>query len=231
MSRKKLGLWLAAALIVASIGLGAAYLFGSAPAVAQTTPEMWLSSAQPPEGSKADALSAPDSPGARTNLADEAALVPEAPTAIRSMRITGSALKPRDSAVDFDVNVSGGCVYAINNAFDVFNTPVWLPQGSTINTLRMYYNDTSGSNSTAWLTAYDLYGQIYQEWSISSSGNFGNSFNDSAVIDHVIDYSLYSYLLNWRPVVTGTQMQLCGFRIFYEPPPFGAQFLPSVIKD
>lgn len=147
------------------------------------------------------------------------------------MRITGSGLKPRDSVVDFDVSASGGCVYAINNAFDVFNTPVWLPQGSTINTLRMYYYDTNASNSTAWFTVYDLYGLIYQEWSVSSSGNLGNSFNDSPVINHVVDYSLYSYMLNWRPVVAGTTMQLCGFRIFYEPPPFGAQFLPSVIKD
>lgn len=121
----------------------------------------------------------------------------------------------------------GGCIYAENNAFDAFNTPIWLPQGATVNQLRMYYNDTSASNSTAWFTVYNLYGVTVDEWSVNSSGSSGLGFNDSPVIDHKIDYNLYSYLLNWRPVVAGTTMQLCGFRIFYEAP-FGVQYLPYI---
>lgn len=106
-----------------------------------------------------------------------------------------------------------------------------LPQGAVVETLRMYYNDTSASNSSAWFTVYDLYGSIVEEWSVSTTGSTGNGFNDSATIDHTVDYSTYSYLLNWRPVVTGSTMQLCGFRIFYTPPPFGLMFLPTVQHD
>ena len=39
-----------------------------------------------------------------------------------------------------------------------------------------------------------------------------------AAINHTVDYNLYSYLVNWRPVVTGATMQLCGFRVFYTIP-------------
>jgi len=82
----------------------------------------------------------------------------------------------------------------------------------------MYYADTSASNSTGWFTVYDLYGEIVEEYSVASVGDTGNSFNDSAPIDHLIDPSLYSYVLNWRPAVAGATMQLCGFRVFYNPP-------------
>jgi hypothetical protein len=194
-------------------------------ASAEDVPELWFSSADPPAGISLEALSPPDQPDLDNDRLDE---TPELLQIVRSQRIAGSAFRPRDSVVDFDVNTTGGCIYAENNAFDVFNTPIWLPQGATVNQLRMYYRDTSDSNSTAWFTVYDLYGEIVDEWSVSSSGNFGNGFNDSPVIDHTIDYNSYSYLINWRPVVAGTTMQLCGFRIFYEPPPFGIQFLPYV---
>ncbi len=134
-----------------------------------------------------------------------------------SLRLAGSALRPRENDVSYSVNSSGGCSYAtVGDSATVWNTAITeLPQGARIDTLRMYYDDTSASNSTAWLTVYDLYGNIVDEYSVSSAGNFGNSFNDSAAINHVVDYSVYSYLLNWRPVVLGASMQLCGFRVFY----------------
>ena len=39
----------------------------------------------------------------------------------------------------------------------------------------------------------------------------------------------YSCVVNWRPYVLGSEMQLCGFRIFYEPPST-AVYLPLVSK-
>lgn len=185
------------------------------PALGTNGPELWLSSKVPPEGTKIEAMSPPDQEGHRTT--DESGETFRGGTTI-SHRITGSALRPRDSVVNFNINSSGGCIYALDNAFDTFNTPIWLPQGTQVNQVRMYYNDTSDSNSTAWFTVYDLYGEIVSEWAVSSSGNFGNGFNDTALIDHVIDYNMFSYLINWRPSVAGTTMQLCGFRIFHTPP-------------
>jgi hypothetical protein len=148
-----------------------------------------------------------------------------------SWRITGSALKPRESNVSSTVDINGGCTYVTaGNASTVWNTPIHLPNGSVIDTLRMYYYDTSVSNTIGWFTIYDLYGNIDNEWSVSSSTSGGNSFNDSVQINHTIDYSVYSYLINWRPVIAGSTMQLCGFRIFHTPPTYGLGFIPAVLN-
>lgn len=215
----------AAAIIV----MGLIALLRSAEVAAQERGDddgLWLTSAEPAAGVEAGQFSAPDSQGT-TGLGDDL----ETPEGLTSWRVVGSALKPRENDVDYSISGSGGCTYVTaGDNFTVWNVPIALPQGSTIDTLRMYYNDTNAGNSTAWLTVYDLYGEIVDEWSVSSSGSSGNGFNDSDPIDHVIDYSVYAYLLNWRPLVTGSTMQLCGFRIFYNPPAFGAQFLPAVIR-
>lgn len=200
-----------------------------APVTAQEPGNLWGTSAEAPAGTPLEHFSAPDTPELPDGDVDPAS--PDTPDALISWRVVGSALKPRENDVSYTVSPSGGCVYVTaGDANSVWNFAPHLPQGAVVDTLRMYYNDTSGSNSTAWFTVYDLYGELVQEWSVSSSDNFGNSFNDSAQINHTIDYSLYSYLLNWRPVVTGSSMQLCGFRVFYTPPPFGAALLPAVIR-
>ncbi len=192
---------------------------------APTAAEAWASSAEPMTGTAVNFLSPPDTPA--PTAPDEG----NAPDALISWRIIGSALRPRENDVSYTITGSGGCSYVTTgDAFTVWNAPVNLPQGSVINTVRMYYSDTSASNSSAWFTIYDLYGNIVDEWSVTSTGDLGNGFNDSALIEHTIDYSTYSYLINWRPVVSGSSMALCGFRIFYEPPPFGLNFLPAVIN-
>lgn len=138
---------------------------------------------------------------------------------LASVRITGTALTPRDGTVQQGVNSSGGCSHvASGNSTAVWNHRAPLPHGAIVNTLRLYYNDTSATNGTAWFTVYDLFGAIVQEWSVSTVGNSGNGFNDTLAIDHEVDYTLYSYLINWRPQVTGTSLQLCGFRVFYIDP-------------
>jgi hypothetical protein len=48
---------------------------------------------------------------------------------------------------------------------------------------------------------------------------------------HTVDYTNYSYVVNWRPNDTGSDMQLCGFRIYYYPPTAGVAFLPTVFKN
>ncbi len=159
---------------------------------------------------------------------------PEQITAITTdwLRVTGSVVRPRSSSISFVASGGGGCTYHTGGSvFMVWNAPVYLPQGATVNYLRMYYDDTSATDSGAWFTVYDLYGDIVQEWGVSSSGSSGNSYNDSALIDHVVDYSRYSYTVNWRPNVTGSVMQLCGFRIFYFDPNLFSDGLESGDTD
>jgi hypothetical protein len=151
---------------------------------------------------------------------------------IEDFRIAGTALKPRGNDVDYVPTSGGGCFYAsAGNSFRVFNTGVYLPQGSNILAMRMYYDDTSSSNSRAWFSVYDLYGNLVDEWSVDSVGDTGNGFNDTDTISHTIDYLSYSYVINWRPYDLDSDTQLCGFRIFYEPPPFSAVFLPMVLRS
>ena len=51
----------------------------------------------------------------------------------------------------------------------------------------------------------------------------------TAELDHQIDYGSYNYVINWAPNTTGSGMQVCGFRVFYEYN-WGLAFLPTVMK-
>lgn len=211
------------------IGLVAVWVFSGrfTQAIAQEKEDSWSTSAELPAGTNPATISSSSDQTVPLLQNDQ-----EVPEGLVSWRVTGSALTPRENNVNYTVGGTGGCSYVTSgDAFTVWNTTVNLPQGAVVDTLRMYYYDTSNSNSSAWFTVYDLYGDIVTEWVVSSSGNFGNSFNDSAIINHTIDYSIYSYLINWRPVVTGSSLQLCGFRIFYSPPPFGLGFLPVLHNE
>jgi len=181
---------------------------------------VWSSSAPIPEGMKVQ--SPPDRPVA-VDAADEG--IEQSYDAY--VRIAGSALKPRESNVEWTGVGGGGAIYASSgSSYAVFNVPVYLPQGATVTTLRMYYSDTNASvNCSAWFTVYDLYGMIVEEWQVTSAGSAGNGFNDTSEFSHTIDYALYSYVVNWRPYELGSDMQVCGFRIFYETPP-GESYVP-----
>lgn len=147
-----------------------------------------------------------------------------------SIRIPVAGLKPRISNVEWHVGGEGGCAYASGgDVYTWWSTPLYLPQGATIRYFRMYYNDQNATvNSEAYLTVYDLYGRIVTEWGISSSGT-GLSYVTTSELDHVVDYDYYSYVINWRPNDTGTDMQVCGFRVYYEYA-WGLAFLPNIRK-
>ncbi|MCA9989416.1 MAG: hypothetical protein KDE29_00290 [Anaerolineales bacterium] len=219
------GLALLALLLVLGAGPGRGMVAAQDVAVTTGSTTEWTTSAEPPAGLTTPAYSVPDNPAGGQ-------LRPDAPDALTSYRIAGAALKPRENDVSYTIGTGGACTYVVSgDTSTVWNAAVWLPQGAVVDTLRMYYYDTSGNNSVAWFTIYDLYGGIVNEWSVSSSGNTGNGFFDTALINHEIDYNTYSYLLNWRPVASGSTLQLCGFRIFYEPPPFGLNFLPTLLDE
>jgi hypothetical protein len=55
--------------------------------------------------------------------------------------------------------------------------------------------------------------------SLTRRVNGGNRYSDVAISPaQTIDYDLYSYVINWRPVAAATNLQLCGFRLFYYQP-------------
>lgn len=147
----------------------------------------------------------------------EADIAPNASLPTAWLRVTGSVFKPRYSGVGWDFGADGGSIYAFSgSSFEVWNSPLYLPQGTVIRYVRMYYYDNSANTCWGWFTIYDLYGVIVDEWAVTSSDT-GNSFDDTADINHTIDYSSYSYVLNWRPNQIGSSMMLHGFRVFYYP--------------
>jgi hypothetical protein len=203
--------------------------------VASASTETQLTQAQressAPIGEDGSVASPSNAPAAEERLPEVIQGI-EAITAISDFRVPGTALKPRGDDVSYIPTAGGGCFYAsAGNSSRVFNTGVYLPQGSNILAMRMYYDDTSTTNSRAWFTVYDLYGNLVEEWSVDSLGDTGNGFNDTVEISHTIDYASYSYTINWRPYDLGSDTQLCGFRIFYEAPSWFGAFLPTTQKN
>lgn len=151
-----------------------------------------------------------------------------------SWRVLGSALKPRESDVEYRTNFSGGCAYVTSGDYlTVWNTPLWLPPGAQVERVRMYFVDNDATSDTiGWFSKYDLYGNLVNEWPVGSSGSPGQGYATVQISPtEVIDYDTYSYALNWRPCATGNTIQLCGFRTYYTAPPLYARFLPTSFKE
>lgn len=140
----------------------------------------------------------------------------DAPEAAGQLRVVGSAFRPRANDVSYTTSGPGGCSYVTaGNAGQVWNTPLYLENGAVVNTLRIYVDDTNALNLQAWFTVYDLFGNIVTEYGGTSSGINGQNWFDVTGINHTINYSIQSYVVNFRPNGTGSTLQFCGARIFY----------------
>ena len=103
-------------------------------AAASSAVDAWYSSAEAPSGTPLEAYSPADDPNA-VAMQDDAL----APEALVSWRVIGSAFNPRENDVSYRVDSNGGCTYVTaGDASTVWNTPIALPNGSRIDTLRMY---------------------------------------------------------------------------------------------
>lgn len=184
-------------------------------------------------GASPQELSPPDDPAAPDAAQPDLSPAASDGGILRDFRLTGSVFRPLSSDAGYERGGGGGCTYSTAGADGLWNAPLTLPQGATINTVRMYYDDSSTTyNAAGWFSIYDLYGGLVEEWIMTSSGDGGEGFADTfPVIDHVVDYSIYAYTLNWRPLQEGVTMQLCGFRVFYEPPPLGVSFMPIAASE
>jgi hypothetical protein len=130
--------------------------------------------------------------------------------------VAGSSLRPRDSSSGWRYQ-GVGCVY-INNGNQLMTVDLNIPAGARIDYLRLYYRDTSASNSTAWITTYDGAGAFTDLTNVSSAGNSGYGTTLSPLVSHVVNNASRSYSLNWQANQTGTSMQLCGLRVAYRLP-------------
>jgi hypothetical protein len=140
----------------------------------------------------------------------------EAPEAFDYFTVAGTTLRPRSSASTWTYGANG-CVYRSAGS-DLFNTELHVPNGVTLNYLRLYFYDTSASNQTAWITRYRPSTPSTEDLvSVLSSGNAGQGTALSSLINHVVDNVNYAYVLNWSPGANGSGMKLCGLRVAYTP--------------
>ena len=133
------------------------------------------------------------------------------------MYVAGSTLRHRISGNNWYSAGSGGCVYT-DNTSNILNLDAQFPEGARIDYLRIFYYDTSASDSTAWVTAYDGASGLNDLTNVSSSGDTGYGTNLGGYLGHVVNSYTSAYLLNWRPIVADNTMQLCGLRVAYRLP-------------
>jgi len=135
------------------------------------------------------------------------------------VHVAGSALRPRDSSVEWNSTGDGGCVYNNGGSTSViFNINMDIPDDVLIEYLRIYYYDTSAANSYAWITTYDDAGGYTDVVNVASDADTGYGTMLSDQIAHVVSLIDDSYVLNWRPYDTGSTMALCGLRVAYRLP-------------
>jgi hypothetical protein len=143
--------------------------------------------------------------------------------------VAGSTLRPRDSSNAWADAGGGGCVYStVGN--EIFNIHLDIPNGSRIDYVRLYYYDTSASNSSSWLTTYNGSGSFNDRASIASTGNSGYGTRLSPLLSHVVNTASNAYVLNWRPNQVGSTMRLCGFRVAYRLP-LNEIFIPLILDE
>lgn len=144
--------------------------------------------------------------------------------------ILGSNLLPRDSVIQYTYTLNG-CIYVNSGALERMQFPVTLPDRSIIKSVDIFYNDTSASDLTVWLTRY-VPGQTNNDIvAVSSSGNAGLGSRSSPEVTHIVDNGSWTYAVNfgWGNVTNST-LQICGIRINYIDP-FYSSFLPAVVRQ
>lgn len=147
------------------------------------------------------------------------------------LHLSGSAFIQMYSDVEYTY-YSGGCVYhSAGSASHTFmNLGLILPSGSRINSVRFYYYDTSTSNSTLRLRQMNDGDEWVDVATVNSAGTPGLSNSTTSGLDYLIDYTNYSYVLQYQGNVIGNTMRFCGVRIGYTPPSIFGVAVPYVSK-
>jgi len=179
---------------------------------------------EPNANSEGTEVQPPSAPGAPL---DDQSLFPDAASA-HFYHVTGPALRPTDSALTLSYD-GYGCVHATAGESGLLQAPLEIPDGSRIVLMRLYFNDTSTSNVSSWISYYHEDGLGYSDLvyvpSTGSSG-YGSSYGE---LDHVMDTYSWRYVLNVRLHVASSALQLCGIRVMYYPP--SLTFLPSTMRN
>ena len=203
-------------------------------AQAQTDVDKGLAGQNPGASSALD----PNAPAAAqpaTNANDPDVVAPRAagilPNAVMNFKfVAGVAFHPRNSTYTYAEGGSGGCIYqTAGDPYGIFLVDVHLPEGVIIDLLRVFYYDTSATDSYAWLTQYDGRSGIRDVAYVASAGTTGYGNRATSLVYGINNYTS-PIVFNWRPNVLGSSMMLCGIRIRYWTNP-ALFYLPMVLKQ
>jgi hypothetical protein len=158
-------------------------------------------------------------------------LGPDAPDLTFSYyRLVGTAFNPRTSTTTFGYNFNG-CIYETGGTDNRFMAPLQVPHGATLKYLRLYYDDSSTTTDlTAWITRYQPGVTSEDLTSLSSSGSSGYGTTLSPEITHTVDTANWAYTIIVAPNANAATNSLCGIRVAYYTPFFGATALPVIMK-
>lgn len=136
------------------------------------------------------------------------------------LRVAGSNFTPRDASTTFSY-ASSGCMQRNSNVGDSwFTTDLQVPDGATIDYLRVYYNDTdAGFDVHSELWAFDSAGgtTLIAEADSTGSGGFGSA--GSGFFAHVVDNVAESLVIVASiQGGVGSALTLCGVRVRYQLP-------------
>lgn len=146
-------------------------------------------------------------------------------------RLVGTTFNPRTSTTTFAYNFNG-CIYETGGTDNRFMAPVLIPDNSVIKFLRLYFDDTNPSSDIiAWITRYQPGVTSEDLTSVASAGSSGYGTTLSDEITHTVDLTSWAYTIIIAPNANAVSNSLCGIRVAYYAPTFGAVALPLVRRD
>jgi hypothetical protein len=143
-------------------------------------------------------------------------------------RIAGINFHPLASDVTY-ASTPGGCLYQTGTSGD-FASDIQVPDGATIDYLRVYFYDTDGgSDAVAELYAYDGAGNSTLIASAAGSGTPAYSSAVSEPFSHFVDNTAeaLAVVLDFQGASTDA-LRICGIRIRYQ---FHQIHLPLVLRQ
>jgi hypothetical protein len=130
--------------------------------------------------------------------------------------VAGSTFHTRQSTSTWAYGGSG-CVYRTNGT-QPFVLFLDLPDGSRIDYLRVYYNDSDAVNGFAGIIRYNGLGTFEDLVSVYSDGNSGYGTQLSSFVGHVVDNYEWAYTVFWNPNTNSSTVQMCSLRVAYRLP-------------
>lgn len=148
---------------------------------------------------------------------------------------SGATLRGRNSSTGY-AYAGNGCAYVTSGTTTgrILNTELYIPDGSIIKYLRVYFNDTNASGSVAgFITRYQPGVAVSDLVSASSTAAYagGYSFVVSSEITETVNNTSYAYTLIGWPSDSVSSLQICGLRVAYYAPISVASFMPIITKD